>query len=160
MDTQGALPAETGIKFDYLDTIRTIWKNRWLIIGGTLVCALVAALVSLILPKTFESSAALILMPATIKQPDDNVSALIPKVLAVPDYEILLRSDGVLRQTAEKIRASASDAWRPEDLDALDEISELRKRMFSRVEITEKTAYGVEYSPVIVLKARAQTPLQ
>lgn len=160
MDTYGKAQKEAVFKIDFQDIIRTIWGNRWLIIGGTITCALVAALVSLVLPKTFESSASLILMPATIKQPDDDVSALIPRVLSVPDYEILLKSDGVLKQTAEKVRENATDEWLPEDLDALDEISELRKRMITRVEITEKTAYGVKYSPVIVLKARARTPIQ
>jgi uncharacterized protein involved in exopolysaccharide biosynthesis len=160
MDAQNTDMSGAGFKIDYQDMIRALWQNRWVIVGGTVACAMVAAFVSLILPKTFESSTALILMPATIKQPNDDVSALIPRVLSVPDYEILLRSDGVLRQTAEKVQASASDAWQPEDLEALNEISELRKRMITRVEITEKTAYGIKYSPVIVLKARARTALQ
>lgn len=139
-------------------SLPVFWAGRYLIVGGTLTAFAVATVVAFLLPKTFESSVPLILMPTPIKQAGDAVSALIPRVLSVTDYEILLTSDGTLKEVADKVRQLGT--WPERDLEALEEISRLRRRMRVQVEITEKTAYGVARSPVMLLKARAHTPEQ
>ena len=46
-----------------LDMIHALWRSKHTIILGTLACAVVAAAISLVLPKTFESRAILLAMP-------------------------------------------------------------------------------------------------
>lgn len=48
-------PYEEEIRL--IDLFRIIWKWKWLIIGGTLTCAVVAAVISLQMPKIYEVSA-------------------------------------------------------------------------------------------------------
>lgn len=139
-------------------SVAAIWSGRLLIAGGTLAAIIAATLVAFLLPKTYESGVPLILLPTPIKQSGDAVSALIPRVLSVTDYEILLTSDGTLKEVADKIKQLGT--WPEHDLRALDEISQLRRRMMVQLEITEKTAYGVARSPVILLKSRAGSPEQ
>lgn len=154
-ESHEALPLPAG----YLKVIRTLWRGRRLIVGCTLLCAVAAAVVSLLLPEAFESSVSLILFPTPLKESKD-VSELVPRVLTVPDYGILLQSDGVLLKAVEKVKAAESGHWPETDLEKLDEMSNLRKRMRLQVEVIEKSAYGVKHSPVIVLKASAHTPKQ
>ncbi|HPO13834.1 MAG TPA: Wzz/FepE/Etk N-terminal domain-containing protein [Candidatus Hydrogenedentes bacterium] len=144
------------IPLSYVKIVREVWSRRWLIVAATIVCMLAGTAVAFLLPATYESSSVLVLMPTPFKQAGGEASALIPRVLAVSDYEILLSSDGVLKQVAEKIKTLGT--WSQEDLLAVEEISNLRNQMNTEVEITEKTVQGVVRSPVVVLKARANTP--
>jgi hypothetical protein len=57
-------------------------------------------------------------------------------------------------------RVKSLGTWPQDDLEILDEPSQLRKFLRPEVKITEKTVSGVSYSPVIVLKARAGSPEQ
>jgi uncharacterized protein involved in exopolysaccharide biosynthesis len=140
-----------------LQIIRILWRGRFVVAACTLVCALAAGIVSFLLPETFESSASLLLIPPPFKDVSD-LSTLMPKVLTVPDYEILLTSDGMLMEAANRVKSLGT--WPPDDMEILDEPSQLRKFLRPVVKITEKTVSGVSYSPVIVLKARAGSPEQ
>ncbi len=141
----------------YVKILDRLWRGKGLIILGTLVCAVTAAIVSLSMSKTFEASTSLLLFPPPFKGHDD-MSSLMPRTLGVPDYEILLKSDGVLRQAADIVRDAGT--WEEEDLASLEKMSKLRKRMRISVEVTEKSAYRITYSPVIVLSARGSTAEQ
>lgn len=156
MDEERKDQAGVVIPLSYVKIVRDVWSRRWLIAAGTIVCVLAGVAVAFLLPETYESSSVLVLMPTPFKQAGGEASALIPRVLAVSDYEILLSSDGVLKQVAEKIKTMGT--WSEKDLLAVEEISNLRKQMNPEVEITEKTVQGVVRSPVVVLKARANTP--
>lgn len=141
-----------------LRIVAAIWRGRALIAAGAAAAALVAALVAWTLPETYESEAALVLLPSSVKQSGSEMTELMARGLTVADYEILLTSDGILLHAAEKIRASGT--WPEDDVAALFEISNLRKRMIIETKITQKTAYGSTHSPVIQLKARAAHPEQ
>jgi len=153
-ETKAAEPLMSDVPRSLL-ALRILWNGRKVIAAASIICAVVAAAVSLVLPETFESSVSLLLFPPPYKEAND-MSSLMPKVLSVPDYEILLTSDGVLMQAAEK--AKTIGKWAPEDLKHLSEIKQLRNQMSASVEVNEKTVTGVRYSPVITLKARASTP--
>ena len=142
-----------------------LWKGRKLILICTAVAALVSAVVSLVMPETFESEVGLLLMPPPFKGTGDEITALMPKVLGVPDYEILLHSDGILMQAVAKVKEEAQgpkkDVWPDQDdLDELDELSSMRDRLYVTTEISEKNVTSMKYSPVIRLTARAGTALQ
>lgn len=141
-----------------LRIITALWQGRLIIAGCAATAALVAAMVAWTLPETYESEAALILLPSAVKQSGSEMTELMARGLSVADYEILLTSDGILLNAAEKIRAAGQ--WPEDDIEQLFEISNLRKRMIIEVKITQKTAYGSSHSPVIQLKARAALPDQ
>ncbi len=144
------------IPLSYVRILREMRAHLWVIAAGTIVAALAGLVTAFLLPETYEASSTLALFPTPFKQAGGEASALIPRVLAVSDYEILLNSDGVLKQVAEKIKALGT--WSPEDIESIEEISQMRKCMDTYVEITEKTVQGVVRSPVILLKSRSDTP--
>lgn len=43
-------------EIELIDYLRVIWKRRWLIVGGTLACMIVALAVSLMQPKMYETT--------------------------------------------------------------------------------------------------------
>ncbi|MBW2544922.1 MAG: hypothetical protein JRD43_05555, partial [Deltaproteobacteria bacterium] len=43
-------------EINLIDYLRVLWKWKWLIIGGTLICAVAAAIISLQMPKIYEIS--------------------------------------------------------------------------------------------------------
>ena len=43
-------------EINLIDYLRVLWKWKWLIIGGTLICAIVAAIISLQMPRIYEIS--------------------------------------------------------------------------------------------------------
>lgn len=150
---------------DFVKILPDLWKGRKLILICTVVAALVSAGVSLVMPESFESEVGLLLMPPPFKGTGDEITALMPKVLGVPDYEILLHSDGVLMQAVAKVKEEAQgakkDIWPDQDdLDELDELSSMRDRLYVTTEISEKNVTSMKYSPVIRLTARASTALQ
>lgn len=149
---------------DFLKVIPDVWAGRWLILGATLAAGVIGGVIAFAMPERYEASAGLLLMPPPFKETKDELTSMIPKVLSVPDYEIMLKSDGVLSQAVKKVKEEAAgpkkDIWPEDDLALLDELSRVRGRMFVTTEVTEKSVTVTKYSPVIVLTARAGTPEQ
>lgn len=148
---------------DFLKLVPDLWNGRKLILGCTALTIVVAAAISLLMPETFESETALLLMPPPFKEVKDEISSMIPKVLSVADYEILLHSDGVLVEAIKRVKdeaATLQGVWTTDDLALLDELSSVRKRLSIEVDITEKNVTSMRYSPIIRLTARASTARQ
>ncbi|NJL72926.1 MAG: hypothetical protein HC888_15935 [Candidatus Competibacteraceae bacterium] len=135
-----------------------LWRGKFPIATGTGVTIAVALLATMAMPASFESTAVLVLLPSPVKQSGSEMVELMSKGLSVADYEILLQSDGVLTQTAEEVRALGT--WPEEDLEEVSEIESLRSRLSLEVTVTQKSAYGSAYSPVIELIAKAGSPAQ
>jgi capsular polysaccharide biosynthesis protein len=85
-------------EIELIDLIRVVWKRRWLIIGGTLACALTALVVSLYWPKTYEGSVILEVGKIYTTQPERVELIEDPKNL-----EPLLKSDAVVGQLKDRI---------------------------------------------------------
>ena len=159
---------------------QALWRSRYLIVAASVVCAVVAVGVASFRPSRYQSRATLVLMPPPFKEAEkqDEMSRLIPKVLGIRDYAVLLKSDDVLMEVVARIRASATGAqdeaagsgtagespeaapatpWTEDALEELSRLSVLARCMTLTTEVTEKTAYGTTYSPVIVLTAEADT---
>ncbi len=149
---------------DFLKIIPDLWAGRKIVVISVVAAVVLAGILSILMPETFESEAGLLLMPPPFKESKDEMTSLIPKVLSVPDYEIMLKSDGVLMEAVKKVREEAAgpkkDIWTEDDLEGLLELSSIRGRMFVSTEVTEKNVTSMKFSPVIRLKARAGTPEQ
>jgi len=72
-------------EINLIDLLRVIWKWKWLIIGGALVCAVIAAVISFQMPKIYEVST--IIEPAIATVQDngnilyfDSVAAISGKI--------------------------------------------------------------------------------
>jgi len=55
-EPQSHQPYYEDEKINLIDYLRVIWKWKWLIIAGVLICVIVAAIISLQMPKIFEVS--------------------------------------------------------------------------------------------------------
>lgn len=69
-------PYEDEIKL--IDYLRVLWKWKWLIIAGTLVCGIVAAVISLQMPKIYEVS--MVIGPGIYGVKDDGSFIYIDSV--------------------------------------------------------------------------------
>lgn len=141
-----------------LRIVLALWRGRFTVFAGVAVTVFAATIVSFIIPATYESVAMLVLLPSPVKQSGSEMAELMSKGLSVADYEILLHSDGVLVQAADEIRRAGT--WPQEDLEDLEKIEALRSRLTIETTVTQKSAYGSAYSPVIELHAQAGTPEQ
>lgn len=141
-----------------------LWRGRKLILISMVAAAVTAVIGSLIIPNTYESEVGLLLMPPPFKDQKDELTSLIPKTLGVPDYEIMLHSDGILLQAVTQVRDEAKgekkDIWTEDALEELSKLTDLRSRMYVTTEVSEKNVTATKYSPVIRLTARARTPEQ
>lgn len=137
--------------------IRTLVRDWRIIVAGTVVATLCGVLAAVLLPVEFQSSVSLVLSPPPFKDAE-GLNILMPKTLSVPDYAILLQSDGILMRAAERVNDPA--IWSGDELENLRLISKLRKRMSLQSQVTEKTVQQTMFSPIVVLTARASTAAQ
>lgn len=134
--------------------LRALIKGIPLIIAGTLVAALVGVFMALSMPERYSASATLLVSPLPFVSTPDN-PMLLPKALTVPDYEVLLKSDGILMRAAEK--AATLGSWTETDLERVKRISSLRNMVTMEVKVAQKTVSATQYSPIITLTAEGST---
>ncbi len=89
------LEGERDDPINLADYIRVLWRRRFLILLGTLLCALTAFVVSVMIPPVYQIRATLIL------QPSQFPTELKPAPLSVANLKIMLESDS----TADKLRS-------------------------------------------------------
>jgi len=65
-------------EINLIDYLRVLWKWKWLIVGGTLICAIVAAVISLQVPKVY--SIDMVLKPSMFGVKEDNKIVYIDSV--------------------------------------------------------------------------------
>jgi len=130
-------------EINLMDYIEVVVKRRRLIIGIFLVAVIVAAINSLLLPKVYQASASIMLMPSTVRvavspsrhllDPETTkIGGYIESKLtiSIPTHKTLLKSNAVLERVMNKLK---SESRLDEDL-TLEELS--RK---SEVENTKET---------------------
>ena len=81
------------------DYAHLLWRRRNLVVGGTLLCGLVALVVSLSATRVYEARATLIVQPSLLP------AELKPAPLSVETYRILLQSDFIIDQTRIEMAA-------------------------------------------------------
>jgi len=130
-------------EINLMDYIEVVVKRRRLIIGIFLVAVIVAAINSLLLPKVYQASASIMLMPSTVRvavspsrhllDPETTkIGGYIESKLSIsiPTHKTLLKCNAVLERVMNKLK---SESRLDEDL-TLEELS--RK---SEVEDTKET---------------------
>ncbi len=120
--------------------IAVLWKRRSQIILGTLLCAVVAAIISLIIPRKYESSTTLLVIPPKFQ------TELQPSVLSTPTYQSILESDDLVNHIINSLHLQDT------------KIENLKKNMKTELVIEDKGTNQRSYAPVIKLTALAKTP--
>lgn len=151
-------PAEPGC-LTARAVLKALWPSRFMMGASVLVAGVLSAAIAFFLPKVYESSATLLVMPPPFKEVTDikeEKMGLFPRPLGVQDYAVLLQRDAVLMEVAERVGKMV--VMDPKELDVLKRPSVLRQRMSVQVTVNEKTAAGAKYSPALILTARGSSP--
>ncbi len=117
---------------ELIDYLRVIWKWKWLVVGGTLICAIIAAVISFQMPEIYEISMAIkpdmgsiyykVRPPMLSEDPSANVSGRINEGIYSKRIEEALQPDSmktgvnfkaVIRGT-KIVRITAQ--WKKEDI--------------------------------------------
>jgi uncharacterized protein involved in exopolysaccharide biosynthesis len=127
------------------DVVAFFRRNALVIIGAAVLAgAAVAAVVLLFVPRQYEASATLAVVPARY------ASELKPSTLTVKGYQTLLESDAVIAQT--KQRLVEKGIVRAKDRDTLELGETLETRIF-----VSRRAEEINLAPMIQAVARGET---
>jgi len=107
-------------EINLMDYIEVVVKRRRLIIGIFLVAVIVAAIASLLLPKVYQASASIMLMPSTVRvavspsrhllDPETTkIGGYIESKLtiSIPTHRTLLKCDAVLETVMNKLKSES-----------------------------------------------------
>lgn len=147
------------IRLSLKTVVLAVWDSRKLIVASVVIAAVASAIISLLLPKEFESTATLLVMPPPFKEVKDvqqEQIGLFPRSIGVQDYALLLMQDAVLTEVVDRVNASG--LLDQKQFEALKRPSVLRRKMEVEVTVNEKTAYGTKNSPALLLIARGPSP--
>ncbi len=97
-------------EIELIDLLRVIWKWKYFIIGGTVVCAVAALIISLSLPKIYRVET--LIQPGILSYSDDGKSVHID----TPGNIKALIETGVFESTILKNLTESSDAHPPKIL--------------------------------------------
>ena len=89
------LQGEPDDQINLADYIRVLWRRKFLILLGTLLCALTAFVVTVMVPPVYQTRATLILQPPLFP------TELTPAPLSVETLKTMLESDSI----ASKLRS-------------------------------------------------------
>ncbi len=138
---------------------RQLVRLAWRMAAFGVLAGIVAGGLSLTMADRYRATAVLLLAPPPITPSDTpgrafapssaaaQVGQLLVRPLSVPDYKLLLTSDGVLRGLREKMVALTKD---PERKKAVS-IDAIRAAMEVTTRILKQSSVEVEYQPVIDL---------
>lgn len=121
-------------------TVGILLKNRRVILGGTLLCMAIAAIVSLVIPKVYEAEATLLIMPPKFQ------TELAPNVLSIPAYQTILEGKEIIKQVIDKLKLKNIT------------FEDLQKTMKTKLTIEETGINQRSYSPVISLIVQGKSP--
>lgn len=139
---------------------------------GVVVCASLAAAVTLAGPKTYESSVTVLVFPPVFKETElkpsqaplptsktmEDLAELMPRTLPVETYSILAQSKWMFAQIKAKLESPKYDSH---DFDIKDmKIEDIQKKC--RVQLSQLGSrtpqFGVRYSQAMMFIAKAKTP--
>ena len=142
---------ETLFSSETIRQLVSIILRRWYIFILVLLISSVGSFLILsISPPSYEAVSVVVLAPPPLKEKQDALSELMPKNLKVQDYQIMLRSEPVLYKVRESLKKS--------DLfEKLPPFEDMKEGMNPQIRVIKKTSSQLEYSSVILLRARSNT---
>jgi len=132
------------------------------VVSVTVLCAVIAAGGSLLIPNEYQATSMILLSPAPFKQ-KEAIGEFMPEVLSVEDYRILVTNDYIMARVRDYLTGKD---W-PEEVPRVDpepwkkrkaEIQILRRNLWVGTQVISKTVNEVKYSPTLELQARADRP--
>jgi uncharacterized protein involved in exopolysaccharide biosynthesis len=127
---------------DYLGILLSRW---WLILLGTLVCAVAAAGVSLLLPNEYEASAVLLIAAPQF------TTELNPSTLPIQTYQRIVQSKGLMEKVLQNMKSRHAEDFSDTT------VEDLLKGCRVEVEAAGKREAEAE-SPLLLLFARHENP--
>jgi len=121
-----------------------------LIAGVFVVVALAAFGIKSLQTPLYESESVVVLSPPPYKTTQDDLTQLMPRTLTVQDYEIIASSEPVLKTLRSKVK------WLDNDGNLI-RVRTMRERMYTRTSVIKKTNVDVQYSPVLLMRVRAES---
>ncbi len=138
---------ETHEEYVFASYILHLWRKRFLIALGTIICmALMAIYVQFVAKERFRSSAQIM-----IKEPREVTNAERTPLTAL-SYEFLLSNDDLIRQVMTDYAKAIKKPLTKFRLE------QFKKAFEVTTEVEQDTTVRKEYSPIIVLTADADTP--
>ena len=146
--------------------IAVLHRQRYFIVGGTVLVAVLVAVASLFWPKTYEASAEILVSPPTFKKS----MLLIPEPYSVVTYQKIAANPNLKMSVVDKVKAIRGgampeialppdqlEALRALDADWLNELGTVSIGDWMEVitYIEEETNLGVTYANIMTLVARA-----
>jgi uncharacterized protein involved in exopolysaccharide biosynthesis len=137
--------------FDILVRLLEIVFRRKRILFSVFILVFIGTFLILSISKSsYEAEGIIVLFPSTIKETKDSLSELMPVPLTVQDYQIFLMSDSVLYEVMERMAKTGM-------FEKIPTFKEMRESIGASVQVIEKTATQIQYSSVIILKARSDS---
>lgn len=152
-----SLPADDVVSLPIiLAWIRANWAKMAL---GGLLCALIALPVALLKPKTYESSATLLVAPPTFKDrikppvsrdpnaPTETIAEMMPKTLPVEAYKAIALSSPIIEAVIQRVPLENTG------------IRQLRERLsVELVQMGSRSSQGIMYTQTLFFHAKADAP--
>ncbi|MBX3728625.1 MAG: hypothetical protein KF858_05525 [Candidatus Sumerlaeia bacterium] len=146
--------SQQSVRSEFLLTLDTAYRilgfvveKSYYLVAVFVVATVAAFFIASQTPAKYEAEVVLVLAPPPFKQGNDNIAGLLPRTLTIQDYEIIVRSDPVIKQLRDRANWSDNDG-RPEKL------RYIREDIRANVRVIRQTATDVQYSPVLILAAR------
>jgi uncharacterized protein involved in exopolysaccharide biosynthesis len=130
---------------DFLLQIISLLKKKFILIGGgALICGILAAIISLILPEAYEAQSTLLIMPQKFQEDIQQQQQSYTPIT----YQNLLMSKDMAKQIINRLKLKNV------------KIEQLMESLKTEVVMEERGLNQRSYSPIIKLVARGKTPQQ
>lgn len=143
--------------------LRALYRQKWVVLGVTLIAGAVASLYGMTLPNIYESTAAVIVrdpLQALDQNPDAAVASNDNPTLSVESLQTLTESTEIYWTLFESLWSKKLIPTWTEESNKLNYFQNLQDRLSTELKRQQgrKVANAVELLPILVLKARATSP--
>jgi uncharacterized protein involved in exopolysaccharide biosynthesis len=149
--------SQQSVRSEFLLTLDTAYRilgfvveKSYYLIAVFVVATVAAFFIASQTPAKYEAEVILVLAPPPFKLGNDNISGLLPRTLTIQDYELIVKSDPVIKQLRERANWTDKEG-RPEKL------RYIREDIRANARVIRQTATDVQFSPVLILVARGPT---
>ncbi len=137
---------------------RLVLVNWYKVAAGTLICAIVGTISALRMPRTYESTATLLVYPPFFKETEASTRArteeeakldlteMMPRTFPVDTYKVIAKSQEIVKAIIDELRLGDVT------------VEGLSGRL--EVELVKEGTRGTSYSQVILFHARSNDPRQ